>query len=242
MRARIAIPTIVAVVLLLLITGSNTTFGGDKDPPAVATAAIATTNTTTSPSPVQAVKWRARPELHAVFFFSKKAEKGPLATLHSLYRLKHASIGMREAKKRVEEGGLGLDPTGTGFLNIEEDWSQFVNGLMLPATVAGGSLEDRRAEAELEAEALRPFLYRGGTILVIVSEDKDDKWVMPYGPISLATDVSVQIKLAIIEHDRLKDKQANLGSTQPVPGAIASATQSTVVKTASATTDPGGQR
>ncbi len=243
MRTRLAVVASLAVVLSLAATGTVSAFGDDKDQPAIAKAApvnptVTVSNKAASPSPAPAVKWRARPELAAVIFYSKKADTGPIATPHSRQRLKHALIGMEEAKKPVEKDGLGLCADSTGCLSIEENWDRFVNGLMFP--FAGESEAARRAEAEREAEALRPFLHHGGTVLVLVSEAKDDPWRMPYGPLNMATDVSAQIKFAIIEHDQLKTRQANLGSTQPTPSSLASREPS-VVKTASAT-DPGSQR
>jgi hypothetical protein len=195
MRSRPGLRIAALVTLVIAIAHfMPPAFGGDKDPPPTVTKA-------SSPSP--AVKWQSRPQLGAFIFYSKKADTGSLATPHSRQRLKHALIGMRLAKKTVEEGGLGLCGETTGALSVEENWDRFVNGLMLPPTIAGESEADRRAEAEREAEALRPFLQRGGTVLVIASEAKDDKWLMPYGPLNMATDVSAQIKFAITELDQV---------------------------------------
>jgi hypothetical protein len=255
MRSRFAVPITIAVVFLLVVTGTVATFGGDKDPPAVATTAAVTTSATTtvnksvSPThvPTSAVKRSARPDIAALVFYSSKAEKGPLATPVSRQRLMHALEGVRKSKKSPEEDGLGLAPNVTGFINVEENWNNFVFHLRPPVTIDGQSQADLLVEASLEAEALRPFLNRGGTVLVL-TDAEDKNWSVPCGPLSRAYDVSAQISFMIDEHDRFQASQATrLGSTTATPtnpgpssGSVVTP-QPSVIKTASAV-GTGGQR
>ncbi len=239
MRARFVVPAVLSVVITSAVAGDN-------DPPSPPAPVVAMANKATPTVWAPATKREPRPEIAAILYYSSKADLGKLATPNSRQRLLHSLEGIRQAKKSPEEGGLGVIG---GTRDVEESWADFVRHLTpSPDPRVFSSDEDLRAQAEIDAETMRPYLRAGGTVLVL--EQANKKWFYGFTPVSSATSVCAQIAFMIDEHDRTHPQVAaedrKLRASRSAPSAptispVSSTAQAKVIKTASAT-DSGGQR
>lgn len=242
MQFRFALAMVVATSLLAPLTS----FAGDEQLSAVTNTAVVKNIPqegllpAKAPDPTAAAKYSAHPDVAIIVYYSKKAEKGPMATADSRLRLKIALFGIRGAKLPPEEGGLGLAPT-TGFRAVEEHWDDFVLHTTCPPTpdLPNETAEQRTAKAQLDAEALRPFLYRGGTVFVL-TDPNDAKWCATVGPLSCFLPPIAQFDLAIKEHKRLIAASSSATKVGSTPAA--SAPPAALVRTVSTGTNSEQQR
>ena len=247
MRTRFIVPAVLSIVM-------TSAFAGDENSAPPSTKPTIAFAKATPPAWAPATKREARPEIAAIIYYSTKAEIGPLATPASRLSILHALEGVRQAKKSPEEGGLGV--VG-GVRDVEVEWAQFVYHLTpSPDPRVFKSGEDRQAQAEKDAEALRPYLRMGGCVLVLENA-QDKRWAYGYTILSRATSGCGQISFMIDEHDRkhpdvaAEDKKLRTarvarlasparatGTSNPV-GTVAP-TQPSIVKNVS--TNSGGQQ